>query len=166
MGWTADEHVPLNKKGEEGTLQEALLRHYEITVLTKPLLEQAAGLTSTPALKELLPRAAAGAEGVHPGPGSAGSYSRLWTLGCSGQHLRDHPAQASGPACIPLPAAIMRTRMKYTSRYEPCGMSHMAVSVMAFARYTVLSVYSRVPPCRYISRTIRTLSCPLIPVYR
>ncbi|MFC6650106.1 assimilatory sulfite reductase (NADPH) flavoprotein subunit [Paenibacillus rhizoplanae] len=54
MGWTADERVPLNKKGEEGTLQEALLRHYEITVLTKPLLEQAAGLTSAPALKELL----------------------------------------------------------------------------------------------------------------
>ncbi|WP_405116988.1 assimilatory sulfite reductase (NADPH) flavoprotein subunit [Paenibacillus sp. FSL K6-1217] len=54
MGWNADERVPLNKKGEEGTLQEALLRHYEITVLTKPLLEQAAGLTSTSALKDLL----------------------------------------------------------------------------------------------------------------
>lgn len=54
MDWNADERVPLNKKGEEGTLQEALLRHYEITVLTKPLLEQAAGLTSAPALKELL----------------------------------------------------------------------------------------------------------------
>ncbi|MEK4005872.1 assimilatory sulfite reductase (NADPH) flavoprotein subunit [Paenibacillus sp. FSL H3-0333] len=54
MGWDANERVPLNKKGEEGSLQEALLRHYEITVLTKPLLEQAAGLTSAPALKELL----------------------------------------------------------------------------------------------------------------
>ncbi|MEK3792776.1 assimilatory sulfite reductase (NADPH) flavoprotein subunit [Paenibacillus sp. FSL R7-0204] len=54
MDWNADERVPLNKKGEEGTLQEALLRHYEITVLTKPLLEQAAGLTSASALKELL----------------------------------------------------------------------------------------------------------------
>lgn len=54
MGWDANERVPLNKKGEEGTLQEALLRHYEITVLTKPLLELAAGLTSAPALKELL----------------------------------------------------------------------------------------------------------------
>ncbi|QUL58308.1 assimilatory sulfite reductase (NADPH) flavoprotein subunit [Paenibacillus tritici] len=54
MGWNRDERVPLNKKGEEGTLHEALLRHYEITVLTKPLLEQAAGLASTPALQELL----------------------------------------------------------------------------------------------------------------
>lgn len=54
MGWDADEAVPLNKKGEEGTLREALLRHYEITVLTGPLLEQAAKLTSGPALQELL----------------------------------------------------------------------------------------------------------------
>lgn len=54
MGWNRDERVPLNKKGEESTLQEALLRHYEITVLTKPLLEQAAALASAPALKELL----------------------------------------------------------------------------------------------------------------
>lgn len=54
MGWDAGESVPLNKKGEEGTLHEALLRHYEITVLTKPLLEQAAKLTSAPALQELL----------------------------------------------------------------------------------------------------------------
>lgn len=54
MGWDANERVPLNKKGAEGTLQEALLRHYEITVLTKPLLEQAATLNSAPALKDLL----------------------------------------------------------------------------------------------------------------
>ncbi|AIQ30713.1 sulfite reductase [NADPH] flavoprotein alpha-component [Paenibacillus sp. FSL P4-0081] len=54
MGWEAGETVPLNKKGEEGTLHEALLRHYEITVLTKPLLEQAAKLNSAPALQELL----------------------------------------------------------------------------------------------------------------
>lgn len=54
MGWEAGESVPLNKKGEEGTLNEALLRHYEITVLTKPLLEQAAKLNSAPALQELL----------------------------------------------------------------------------------------------------------------
>ena len=53
-GWDAGEAVPLNKKGEEGTLREALLRHYEITVLTKPLLEQAAKLTSNSALQELL----------------------------------------------------------------------------------------------------------------
>lgn len=54
MGWNPDEAVQLNKKGEEGPLQEALLRHYEITVLTKPLLEQAAKLSSSAALQELL----------------------------------------------------------------------------------------------------------------
>ncbi|OKP86935.1 sulfite reductase [NADPH] flavoprotein alpha-component [Paenibacillus helianthi] len=54
MGWNSGETVPLNKKGEEGTLHEALLRHYEITVLTKPLLEQAAKLSTAPALHELL----------------------------------------------------------------------------------------------------------------
>lgn len=54
MGWNSDESVPLNKKGEEGTLREALLRHYEITVLTKPLLEQAAQLTASAGLQALL----------------------------------------------------------------------------------------------------------------
>lgn len=54
MGWNSDESVPLNKKGEEGTLREALLRHYEITVLTKPLLEQAAQLTASAGLHALL----------------------------------------------------------------------------------------------------------------
>lgn len=46
--------MPLNKKGDEGTLREALLRHYEITVLTKPLLEQAAKLSAAPGLQALL----------------------------------------------------------------------------------------------------------------
>lgn len=54
MGWNSDESVPLNKKGEEGTLREALLRHYEITVLTKPLLEQAAQLSASAGLHALL----------------------------------------------------------------------------------------------------------------
>ncbi len=54
MGWSGEERVALNKQGDEGTLREALLRHYEITVLTRPLLEQAAKLASTPALQELL----------------------------------------------------------------------------------------------------------------
>lgn len=53
-GWNPDETVPFNKKGEEGTLREALLRHYEITVLTKPLLEQAAKLSAVPSLQALL----------------------------------------------------------------------------------------------------------------
>ncbi|KWX81068.1 sulfite reductase [NADPH] flavoprotein alpha-component [Paenibacillus riograndensis] len=54
MGWNPEEPVPLNKQGEEGTLHEALLRHYEITVLTKPLLEQAAKLSPAAGLHELL----------------------------------------------------------------------------------------------------------------
>ncbi len=54
MGWNPDESVPFNKKGEEGSLLDALSYHYEITVLTKPLLEQAAQLSSNNALIELL----------------------------------------------------------------------------------------------------------------
>ncbi|MBW4083005.1 assimilatory sulfite reductase (NADPH) flavoprotein subunit [Paenibacillus sp. S150] len=54
MGWDAGESVPQNKKGEEGPLREALLRHYEITVLTRPLLEQAAKLSTAAALHGLL----------------------------------------------------------------------------------------------------------------
>ncbi|MDF2659878.1 MAG: subunit alpha of sulfite reductase [Paenibacillus sp.] len=54
MGWNADEAVPVNKNGETRPLREALLRHYEITVLTKPLLAQALQLTANDGLKELL----------------------------------------------------------------------------------------------------------------
>jgi sulfite reductase (NADPH) flavoprotein alpha-component len=54
MGWKADELVSINKNGEKRPLREALLRKYEITVLTKPLLEQAAKLTSSNGLQELL----------------------------------------------------------------------------------------------------------------
>ena len=54
MGWKADELVTMNKNGEERSLREALLRHYEITVLTKPLLEQVAELIPSNELQELL----------------------------------------------------------------------------------------------------------------
>lgn len=59
MNWNGDELVAINKQGEEKPLREALALHYEITVLTKPLLEQAAGLTSNEKLKALV---AAGGE--------------------------------------------------------------------------------------------------------
>jgi len=54
MGWKPEELVPINKNGEERPLEEALTSHYEITVLTKPLLEQAAKLASGNRLQELL----------------------------------------------------------------------------------------------------------------
>ncbi|MDF2963834.1 MAG: subunit alpha of sulfite reductase [Paenibacillus sp.] len=54
MGWKAEEPVTINKNGDMRPLREALLSTYEITVLTKPLLEQAAKLTSSNSLKELL----------------------------------------------------------------------------------------------------------------
>lgn len=54
MGWNANEAVPVNKNGETRPLREALLRHYEITVLTKPLLAQALQLTANDGLKQLL----------------------------------------------------------------------------------------------------------------
>lgn len=54
MGWNADEAVVVNKSGEARTLRDALLRHYEITVLTKPLIEQAAKLPGSEGLRKLL----------------------------------------------------------------------------------------------------------------
>jgi sulfite reductase (NADPH) flavoprotein alpha-component len=54
MGWNAEELVPVNKNGEERSLKEALTSYYEITVLTKPLLEQAAKLSADGKLQELL----------------------------------------------------------------------------------------------------------------
>lgn len=54
FGWNPEEKVPFNKKGEEGTLRDALKHHYEITVLTKPLLEQAAAFSGSAKLQELL----------------------------------------------------------------------------------------------------------------
>lgn len=54
MGWNAEEPVAIPKSGEERPLREALLSHYEITVLTKPLLEQAAKLYPDSGLRELL----------------------------------------------------------------------------------------------------------------
>lgn len=46
--------VTVNKNGEVRSLQEALLFNYEITVLTKPLVEQAAKFSANTKLHELL----------------------------------------------------------------------------------------------------------------
>ena len=46
MGWNGDEPVEVGKNGEQRPVREALRYHYEITVLTKPLLERLAKLTS------------------------------------------------------------------------------------------------------------------------
>lgn len=54
MNWNPEEIVTLNKQGDVRPLKEALISHYEITVLTKPLLEQAAQLTGNDELRELL----------------------------------------------------------------------------------------------------------------
>lgn len=54
MGWSKETPVPLPQKGEELPLEEALRTHYEITVLTKPLLEKVASLSSNEKLQELL----------------------------------------------------------------------------------------------------------------
>lgn len=53
MGWKGEETIIVNKNGEQRTLRDALRRYYEITVLTKPLLEQAAQLSTSGELKQL-----------------------------------------------------------------------------------------------------------------
>lgn len=54
MGWNADEVVVINKHGEARALRDALLRHYEITVLTKPLIEQVVKISGNEGLRKLL----------------------------------------------------------------------------------------------------------------
>lgn len=45
MSWHADELVTINKNGDKRSVREALTHNFEITVLTKPLVEQVAKLT-------------------------------------------------------------------------------------------------------------------------
>ncbi|PZD95023.1 sulfite reductase [NADPH] flavoprotein alpha-component [Paenibacillus sambharensis] len=54
MGWQADEAVTINKNGEKTSLYEALRTHFEITVLSKPLLEQAGKLVPGSKLKDFV----------------------------------------------------------------------------------------------------------------
>ncbi|GIN70190.1 sulfite reductase [NADPH] flavoprotein alpha-component [Bacillus sp. J14TS2] len=54
MGWDRNELVPFNQKGETCPLHEALTHHYELTVLTKPLLEKLAQIHPNERLTELL----------------------------------------------------------------------------------------------------------------
>lgn len=53
MGWTAEEQVTVNKSGDKRSVREALLQNFEITVLTKPLIESLAALSSDDSLKKL-----------------------------------------------------------------------------------------------------------------
>ncbi|MDR0271469.1 assimilatory sulfite reductase (NADPH) flavoprotein subunit [Paenibacillus sp.] len=54
MEWSPEEAVTIHKQGDQLTLRDALLRHFEITVLTKPLLAQAAELSTSERLQELI----------------------------------------------------------------------------------------------------------------
>ncbi|GAK03551.1 sulfite reductase [Geomicrobium sp. JCM 19037] len=54
MAWEANQEVEINKKGDTLPLREALIRHFEITVLTKPLLQKTVAWTESDALPQLL----------------------------------------------------------------------------------------------------------------
>ncbi|PRR91517.1 assimilatory sulfite reductase (NADPH) flavoprotein subunit [Bacillus atrophaeus] len=54
MNWDPEEVVTVNKQGDVRPLKEALISHFEITVLTKPLLQQAVQLSADEDLRELL----------------------------------------------------------------------------------------------------------------
>ncbi len=54
LQWDPQEPVVIGKSGETATVRSALLSHFEITVLTKPLLEKATAFTSNEKLAELL----------------------------------------------------------------------------------------------------------------
>ena len=52
--WNSEETVEINSQGERRALRIALLNHFEVTVLTKPLLEKLSHCTSSDTLKHLL----------------------------------------------------------------------------------------------------------------
>ncbi len=54
LGWDPNERVTVNKQGEQLAVKEALTKSFEISVLTKPLLEQAAALSANEALRQLV----------------------------------------------------------------------------------------------------------------
>lgn len=54
LKWESNQTVTINKQGDVRSLKEALTSQYEITVLTKPLLQKVAELSGNEELKELL----------------------------------------------------------------------------------------------------------------
>ncbi|APO45577.1 sulfite reductase [NADPH] flavoprotein, alpha-component [Paenibacillus xylanexedens] len=54
MGWNADERVTVNKNGDQASVHEALLRYFDITAVTKPVVEQLAKLNPGSGLTALL----------------------------------------------------------------------------------------------------------------
>ncbi len=54
LSWNAEEPIEINKQGAFRPLREALLSNFEITVLTKPLIQKFAELSTNVALKELV----------------------------------------------------------------------------------------------------------------
>lgn len=54
LGWSGAEEVPVSKSGDLLPAREALLRHFEITVLTKPFLTRLADITGHEGLVKLV----------------------------------------------------------------------------------------------------------------
>lgn len=54
MKWNASEEVVINKQGETLPLKEALTKYFEITLLTKKILQNAAKLTNNEKLQSLI----------------------------------------------------------------------------------------------------------------
>ncbi|MBB6450280.1 sulfite reductase (NADPH) flavoprotein alpha-component [Geomicrobium halophilum] len=54
MNWDSQELVSVNKQGDVRSLRDALIGNFEITVLTKPLLEKAAAFSANNELGQLL----------------------------------------------------------------------------------------------------------------
>lgn len=54
LKWNAEELVTINKEGELASLKDALTIHFEITVLTRSLLDKIAELTDSDAIRSLL----------------------------------------------------------------------------------------------------------------
>lgn len=54
LNWNPEELVTVNKEGEQRPVREALLRNFELTILSRKMLEQAAAFTTDERLQRLL----------------------------------------------------------------------------------------------------------------
>ncbi len=100
MGWKADELVPVNNRGEERPLREALRNNYEITQLTKPLLQQLALLTSHQGLQQLLKPEAEKAQDLSRWTGFVGFSAGLLTLGAAGERASAASTENARPSIL------------------------------------------------------------------
>ncbi len=148
MGWNPEESITVNKQGDLLALRKALLQHYEITVLTKPLIKQFAELTSNPGLQELV-------EPGHEQELKQYIEERDLLDLVQDYQLKGIPAASFASvlrkllkhACTPSPAARRQRRTKCISRYARFNTKRMAATGTGYAPRSLRKDFSPVIRC-------------------